>query len=216
MADLLREIDEELQRERMLALWSKYKTLVMTLVLGLVVGTASYSAWQEHTATAKIKRSVALYDMLASKTGSERDKLESLQGFMGEFPGKGQTIMARFVAADIHVRAGALPQAVAMLESVALDKTVSDLLRQYAGVLAIQVQLDTGDAAELRKKLEPFAAEGRPWRYAALAMQGMLLAKGGDLAAAEKIFAALADNPAAPGSLGEYASDLSNYYATKR
>lgn len=215
MADLLREIDEELQREHMMALWAKYKQVVLTLALALVVGTASYSAWQDHSKVEKTKRSVALYDIMSRSKITEAEKLEALQGFVREFQGKGQAIIARFVISDIQARSGALPQAVATLENVAQDQTVPELMRKYAGFQALQLQIDTGDAAMLRQKLEPFLAAGEPWRFSAKALQGLLLAKNGDSVQANAIFSALVKDDDAPTSVREYAHELAAYYATK-
>ncbi|MGB4101188.1 MAG: tetratricopeptide repeat protein [Alphaproteobacteria bacterium] len=216
MADILREIDEELQRERMLALWEKYKKLVIGLVVALLIATASYSAWKEHTEAAKIKQSGALHEILTSTSRSDKEKLESLQGFLTQFPNAKQTIPARLIISNLHARAGDVPQAVSVLENIAQDKSVPGHMQQYAGLMALHLQLDTGEASALHKKLEPFMAAGAPWRHTAVAMRGALFAKSGDLEQARQYFTALADDKETPTKLQEYARDMANYYATKR
>lgn len=215
MTDLLREIDEELERERMFALWAKYKSLILTLACGLIIGTASYTAWQDHTQTENTKRSVALFDIMSRTTQPEPERLEAIQSFGRTYQGEGQAILAQFLAAEMLMRSKQAPQAVAVLEKLAQDKSLSDIMRQYAGLLAIQLQLDTGDVAVLQQKITPLTVPGQPWRFSALTMKALLLARGGDRAQAQTIIASIEKDPEAPSAMRSYLHDLAVYFATK-
>jgi hypothetical protein len=215
MTDLLREIDEELERERMFALWAKYKSLILTLACGLIIGTASYTAWQDHTQTENTKRSIALFDIMARTTQPEAEKLEALQSYGHTYKNEGQAILAQFLAAELLMRSKQVPQAVAALEKLAQDKSLSDVMQQYAGLMAIQLQLDTGDAVVLHQKIAPLTAPGQPWRFSALTMKALLLARDGDRAQAQAIFAAMEKDKEAPSAMRSYVHDLAVYYATK-
>ena len=48
---LLREIDEDIRRERYAKLWKRYGSYVITALVLLLAGVAGYMIWQERTTT---------------------------------------------------------------------------------------------------------------------------------------------------------------------
>lgn len=213
MADLLREIDEELQRERMAALWHKYKYAIVTAATLLVLATASWTAWREHNLRQQYKRSAGFY-AVASDAGKDGvAKAEALAGFAREFPGTGHAALAQFAAAREYLQAKKPAAAVALFDMLAKDETLSGPVRQYAELLSAQTQFDIAINDALQGQLERLAADGQPWRYTARALLGLYHGRKGARDKARMVYAGLADDENAPAALREQARDLARYYA---
>ena len=80
MADIFREVDEELQQERAAKLWSKYGGWVIAISLAVVLGVAEPGSGDPtlrlaREATARAARSAARQDPERERDGSggERD-----------------------------------------------------------------------------------------------------------------------------------------------
>jgi hypothetical protein len=215
MSDLLREIDEELQREHMAALWHKYKIPTLGFIALLVLGTASYSAWQDHKIATATKRSVALSTVLGTTTMTDPQKSEAFLAFATSNAGSGQAALARMAAINALLRDHKTAAAVQELDVLANDATAPSIARDYARLSKISVQFEQADPAQLRQQLAPLAADGQPWRYMARLLQGALLAKTGEPKMAQAVFGTLAEDQAAPTTLREQAKILARYYATQ-
>lgn len=56
MSDFLHELEEDIRDERIVNLWRKYGNFIITLAIGIVLGTATYTLWQYFSHKEKIKR----------------------------------------------------------------------------------------------------------------------------------------------------------------
>lgn len=215
MSDLLREIDEELRREHMAALWHKHKYVVMAVLGLLVLGTASYSGWQEHKEKTEVSRSVALGSVGTAPNLDDLQKSEAFMAFAKSNPGTGQAALARMNAVGALIRAGKKDDALRELDALANDPATPALAQSYARLVRVELQFDTGDLVQLRQELAPLAEDGQPWRYTARFLQGTLFGKHGDAKTARDIFTALAVDPNAPVSTRDMAKLLARYYGTQ-
>ncbi|NJL09061.1 MAG: tetratricopeptide repeat protein, partial [Methylacidiphilales bacterium] len=46
MSDIFREVEEEVRREKLRALWDKYGGLVLALAVAIVIGVAGWRGWE--------------------------------------------------------------------------------------------------------------------------------------------------------------------------
>ncbi|MEJ0062839.1 MAG: tetratricopeptide repeat protein [Alphaproteobacteria bacterium] len=215
MTDLLREIDEELERERMLVLWNKYNKPIIIAIAALLIGTASYSAWNGHRLQGDVSRSVGLNAIISRIDQKDEEKAEAFAAYAGEFPGTGHAVLAKIAAARAYLDAGQAPKALTILDGLTREEGAPEYIRQYAALLWVEAQLDTGDAVALRQKLTPLIADQQPWRFTARTLLGLLYGKNGDNAKAREIFQALEAEAEIPDGLREEAHDLARYYATQ-
>jgi hypothetical protein len=215
MADLLREIDEELQRERMTALWRKYQFLILGAIACLIFGTAANSAWKQHVAQKEVSLSVGLGSVATKPDMQDAEKIEAFQAFARSNPTAGQSVLAQMAGISIMLRAGKSDEVLKALDALANDASATSITRDYARLVRIQVQFDKGDPVQLRQQLAPLAADGQPWRYTARVLQGALYGKHGDSAKAKEIFQTLSQDNQAPITIRDSARLLSRYYATQ-
>ena len=65
MSDVFREVDEAVREDRVRRLWKRYGWLVITVAAVLVLGAATYVAWQNYEARRNSEYSAALAAALA-------------------------------------------------------------------------------------------------------------------------------------------------------
>ncbi len=205
--EVFREVDEDLQRDRMLALWRRYGGLLMALAVLLVLATAGWvgwRAWQERQQAAEAQRFAAAVADIGSEPAEAAARLES---FAGEAE-TGYRSLARLREAEARARAGDEPGAVAALEALASDGSADPLLRDLASVLAAGRQIETGDPAALKARLEPLAAPDAPYRFTARELLALLALRTGDTAGARKTLEELSREATLPDQQQQRVSQL--------
>lgn len=202
--NLFQEVEEDLDRQRLEALWKKYGFWIITLAVGIVIWTASSTAYRSWRAD-RAQQATAAF--LAATSADTAKSMESLQGFAENYQGTDLGSLAL-------LRAGALSaerdkeNAIKIFDKVAADPKADMVFRQLGDLLFVQVQLDSGDAAALAKRLQPLTAEGMPWRYSALEKEALLALRMGDKAKATQLFTDLSQDVRAPQSISARATDM--------
>lgn len=207
---LIREIDEDLRKERYAKLWKSYGGFVIAAAVLLVVGVAGHQGWTSYDLG---RREAAGEQMVKAMTLSSDDPSAALAEFrsLAESAGGGYAFLARFQEAALIARGGDQQAAIAIyrrLETEAGDPIHRDL----AVVLGAQHQLASAgssvDRVELERTLQPISADDNPWRYSARQILGVLALQAGDNAKAGKIFSALATDFRAPQGMRSRAAEL--------
>ena len=122
--------------------------------------------------------------------------------------GGGYGLLARLEEASLKVKAGDRAGAVKIYDSLAADDSASRPFRDLATILSVTVSLDSAEPASLSQKLQPLAAPGQAFRPSALELQGLLALRKGDFKAAKQSFRGLADEPDAPRSMRQRATQI--------
>ncbi len=207
MADIFREVDEELRREGLAKLWKRYGSLVTGAAVLVVVATAGYVGWQHYAESQRLRRGEAYSQAVALSGQANATQADAALADLARKE-DGYGVLARFRQAGLKVDAGDKEGAVAIYDAIAADAAVDGPFRDAALILAALNSLDTADPASLIARLEPLTAAANPWHYSALEMTGLLARRAGQTARAREIFTALADDPHAPAALQRRAGEL--------
>lgn len=205
--NIFKEIEEDLERQKLEDLWKRYGAYVLALALAIVIGTACYVAWNSWRTEKKQEASTALIRILGDKSEDNVKRVEMLKAFADQHDGMVQGTLAQLHAATLEVAAGNKDKAIQIYDEIAKDSDARMPFRQLGDLMSVQLQLDSGDPAALLKRLEPLTEEKAPWRYSAMEYQGYLALRSGDKAAAQKIFTQLAQNQDVPQTLSARAAD---------
>ena len=205
--NLFAEIDEDLDRQKLEALWKKYGPALLIIALGIVVATATSAGYRSWKAGQDQTLTTALIDStVQSKT--DADKISALQQFSEAHPGSAQSDFALLQAGNLAAQKGDTQRAVQLFDAVANDRKGDDAFRQLGDLLAVQTQLDSGDPAALTKRLQSLTAEDGVWRYSALEDQAYLALRAGDKTKAKQILTDVSQDARAPRTLSARAADL--------
>lgn len=206
--EFIREVDEELQREKLALLWKRWGNLVIAGAVGIVLATAGWvgwQRWQESERRAEAARFAAVEQLLVE--GRDKDAAAALRGFAGE-ASAGFATLARLLAAAAAERANDPDAALADLEAVIRDPKADPLLKEAAGLLEAAHRLDREDPKALAARLEPLAVDGAPFRHAALQLLAAARLRAGEREAAVAALRRLAEDPDTPTSTRLRASEL--------
>lgn len=221
MSDIFREVDEDLRRDQFMRFWKSYGAAVVTGALLIVVGTGAYVGWKQWRASHMEERTAVLSQALELARPEEGQTLDpkaaadALAKAAAEL-GDDHAIIARFYEAGLRSRDGQYDQAVALYDQIAGSGEADPILRDLALLLSVQHQVDKGDVATLRGRLEPLMASGNVWRASATEMAAILAIRAGDTAQAGTLFRSLADDAQTPQGIRARATELAAFYAAPK
>ncbi len=208
---LLKEVSDELKKERYAQLWKAYGNYVIGAAVALVLGMSGYQGW---TIYQQGQREAEGEKFAQAETLAEADRpAEAAAAFtaLAEDSGAGYATLSRLRAAALQAKAGDTGGAVAIYDSLAGDSSAGETYRDLAVLLSVLHQLDSGDPDALMARLAPLTAEDIPWHYSALELTALLADRAGDRARAREIFTRLGDDAGAPPGLRARAREMLIY-----
>jgi hypothetical protein len=206
--ELIREIDEDLKRERYEKLWKRYGNYFIGLAICIVLVTAGVVGWQEYQSSQRIAQSdqfAAAQAML--EDGKFRDASEAF-GALASNAAAGYQALAELRQAAALARDGDRAGAIAVYDGLSANTGADDAMRDLAGLMAAlqNLELKNGDEALLR--LKSLTAADRPFQYSALELRGLVHLSQGNTAEAKTDFTTLSDDSAAPAGIRARAAEL--------
>jgi hypothetical protein len=207
VADLIREIDEYLRREKLEKLWRKYGSHALALAVLVVLGVAANVGWQRYTAGQRAERARE-YEAALQQVAAEDPKATEALAAVAAQGNDGYAVFARLQAAAVKADTGDVEGATAIYEQLTNDSSVDEPIRNLALVLLALHTADTADPASLTQRLQPLTSDSNPWRYSALEITAVLARRAGDTERAQQILTQLADDLNAPQALRQRATEM--------
>ena len=207
MVDIFNEVEEDLRRDRLLTLWRRHGTTLIVAAVVLVVATGGISIWRSWQA----RHLAAASDAFAKAseldaTGKHKEAADAYAAIAADAPG-GYPLLAKLRAASAQLAAGDAPAALSSLDAAAAGGGDS-MLRDLAALKAAAIALDLSGPDEAGRRLEPLAAEGRPWRQSARELQAVIALKQGRIEDSRSILTDLAADSSAPEGLRGRAAEI--------
>lgn len=199
-SQFIREIDEELRRDRLMKLWESHGGYIVGAALLIVVATGGWRAWEWYQAREAAKAGTQFEQALAvADSGKHAEGEAQLSAFLNNAPA-GYKLLARFrLAAEIGERDSAA--GVAAYDAIAVDSSVDSALRDLARIRAALLLVDTAPVAEIQQRVENLAVAGAPFRHSAKEILGLARFRAGERDTARAIFAELIADPETPPAL---------------
>jgi hypothetical protein len=202
--NFLREVEEELRRERFERIWKEYGTFILAGAALIVIGVLGYKYVENRRLTAAQttgERYEGAMDLASSgKDGSaEKEFATIVAEGIGGYPE-----LARLQLAGVLLKQGKKADAIAAYDELA--KTGTDpLLRDYAALQAAGARLGEADFTEMQNRLTPLMADTSPWRYSARGLLGVAAFKAGKSDEARTVLTPLLVDQKTPASIAERA-----------
>lgn len=206
MADIFREIDDELQQERAAKLWQRYGGWLIAVAVGVVLAVAGNVFWTRYSADRQADRGDR-YEAAADLVTSGNPK-QGADAFaeLADDAGGGYATLARLREASALAKAGDTEAALAAFRRVAAEGQAP--YGELAHIWAVRLRIGTADAATLVDELGPALAEGGAWRPLAVETQAAVLLQAGDAGKAAELYKSLADDPTTPSRLRARATEM--------
>lgn len=207
MSEIFREIDEELRRDNLLKLWSRYGRYIIAVAVLLVLAAGAIVAWRDHQANERRAQGSRYSAALALvRQGKEAEAAKMFAVLARE--GGGYSIPSAFEEAELSAKAGDRKAAIAAYDRLAGASGIDREFRDLAVLLSVMHGLADGDPKAAIERLAPLAASGNPWRASALDLTAAAKLKSGDRGGALEIYRQLADDLAAPRGLRARAAEM--------
>lgn len=203
----IREVDEELQRERVAQLWQRYGTIVVGVAVIVIAGTAGkvgWDAWQERQLTQQGSAFAAAEASFRSNSSDAADQFAALAADLGG----NAAAVARLREAQARLAAGDDDTAVASLEVVGGTSDIDAILRDVAAMAAAQHRFDTTNLAELRSSLDPDGSDESAFRYSTRELLALAALEAGERDASLDLLRELANDGMAPEPIRQRAGEL--------
>jgi hypothetical protein len=207
VSDIFREIDEELRRENLLKLWSRYGRYIIAAVIAIVVIVAGIAAWRDHQAKERRAQGARYTAALSLARQGKDAEAGKLFAALSQEKG-GYAVAGAFEQAEMLAKAGDRKGAVAAYDRLAAAAAVDPEFRNLAMLLSVMHGLPDGDPKAAVERLQPLTASGSPWRASALDLTAAAKLKAGDRGGALQIYQQLADDLTAPQGLRARAAEM--------
>jgi hypothetical protein len=208
VADIFKEVDEDLRRDNAAKVWKKYGAYILGAAIAVVLAVAGVQAWRAYELDQRSKLSDQFAAALESSAKGETAAAQNALRQIGDPTAGGYRSLAAFEEARILADNGDVAGAVAIWDQIAANASLGEGLQTAAVILSVMHQIDTGDAPSLRARLEPLTAEGQPYRAAALELSALLALRQGDAEAARTFYGTIADDRALPAGARARAAQM--------
>jgi hypothetical protein len=200
VADIFREVDEEVRREQLKRLWDRYGLFIVAAAVLVVVGVGAWRAYQWYEAR-KAAEAGAAYNA-AAQLAQDGKPTEATAAFaqLATSGTPAYRALARLREAEVMATRDSAA-AVAIFDEVAVNSGIPQLLRDLATVRAGFVLVDKAPYADLSRRLEPLAQPNGSFRHSARELLALSAWRNGDMAAARRWAEAALSDPDAPASL---------------
>ena len=212
MADVFREVDEEVRQDRAKVMWRRYGWIAIAGAAGLLLGVAGFNFWQSYERSRTEAETAAIISALSIGGTDAAGGVDALAA-AADGMAAGRATIARFHAAALLAEDGDHTGAADLYRAIAADTSVDALWRDLASLLGVMNALDTGDPETLAAELSGLTADDHPMRYSARELSGLVALRAGDTDAARATFDALAADDAAPIGIASRAAELASLLA---
>jgi hypothetical protein len=198
--NFMRELEEEVRRDKVADLWKRHGNLIVAAAVLLVVAVGGWRFWEyrkEQTAIADSGRLEAA--LKASRENRGEDAARGLADIAAT-GSDGYRLVARFRAAAEAAKSDGV-EGVRLFDALAADAALPQNLRDLARLRSGLLRVDTAPFADVRSALEPLAGQGGIWRHSAREAIGVAALKAGNFEEAGRWFDQLIVDREAPQNL---------------
>lgn len=186
----IREVTEEVERDRMNRQLKKWGPLVGVALL-LLVGAAAAWQWKQD----QDRAAQEAVGMLLLSADPEAAASEA-----GTLP-EGAALLSRFRLAEAHVQREGFAEAIALYEDIAATQAVSAAYTDLAALRALRLRALSDPSDDVIAGLDPLALPGKPYRLLAMELRAVLLLNSGQSDSAHAEMNAILDDPERTGNL---------------
>jgi hypothetical protein len=197
----LREVDENLRRDRLRDFGKKYGNWIGVAVVLFLAASGGFIWWQQHQvqrSEGHVEQLSAIYrDIGAGKFDNVPKQLDPL----AQSGSKSIRASALFTAAAVALEQNDHKLAIAKYREIAGDGGLPQPYRDAALIRQTALEFDQIKPDEVISRLQPFAKPGNPWFGSAGEMTALAMIKQGKKSEAGRLFAAVAKDKTVPDSI---------------
>ena len=152
MTEFFREVDEDVRRDRIIRIWTKYRYVFIGLAVLVVAGTGAWRAYEHYrdeaaeTAGTKFEAAAQL-----ARDGKSAEAAAAFDALSKTAP-KGYATLARLRAAAEILAASDPQAAIKAYDAMADDPSFNPLFRDFAKLRAAMLRVDIDDPLDFERR----------------------------------------------------------------
>ena len=206
----LREVDDELRRDELMAAWRRWGRLGVVAVLVALALFGGWLWWRAHaeqTAGVEGEQLQAAYDQITAGQGTQANaSLTTLAGSRRD----GYRALAELAQADLLLQKNDAKAAAAKFAAIAADGSLGQPFRDLATIRQTTIEFDGLPPQTAIERLRPLAVPGNPWFGAAGELTAVAYLRQNRRDLAGRLFGQIARADDVPASLRQRAVQMAS------
>lgn len=198
---LFREVDEEVRREKIVSIWTRFGNLILAVCFLVIAGVGGYKGWQYWQAKQAEEAGMRWYGAVRLAEQGKDAEADKAFGDIAATGHKGYAVLARLSQAAQLAQQGKRDEAVALYDQVAADGAADPALRELARVRAAYVLVDTASVEDLTRRLEGMSDAKSSWRHASREILALASFREGQYKRAAELATEILADPATPAGM---------------
>jgi hypothetical protein len=204
----MREVDEELRRDEMIAFGRKYGVWIAVAIVLFLIALGGALWWRHHQQAVAGTQGEQFQQALDSLASGNVKAADPALATLAQSKHDGYRAMAQFAQADILLKNKDAKGAAAKFAAIAGDTSLDQSFRDLALIRQTSIEYDSLDPARVIARLKPLAVKGDPWFGSAGEMVAMAYLQQNKRAEAGKLFGEIAQDAATPESIRQRAVQM--------
>lgn len=204
----IREVDEAVRQDRLMAVWKQYGTYIVGASLAVVVGVAASVGWQNYQESQRAGHARAMAEATALLAEDKPAEAAAAFKALADDVGGGVAVVARLRAAGAEKEAGSPEAKLGLLEDLSDNQDASSVYRRLADLLVRQEAFNDSDADALIDELDQAAAPDNPWRSSLIELKAIAQMKAGRVDEARATLETLLESETTPDNMQRRAAEL--------
>jgi len=206
----LREVDEELRRDRLVRFWHAYGRWTLAAIVVALLAFAGFLYWTHTSNVAKEAEQVHMQDVVDDLSAGNAAKAKPLLDTLAASSAPGNRGVAKMIQADALLRANDVKRAAAKFAEVAGDDAVGKPIRDLALIRQTSAEYDTLAPQAVIDRLKPLAVKDSAWLGSAGEMVALAYLRLNKPQDARAMFKTIAEADDVPDSIRQRAVQMEN------
>lgn len=204
----LREVDEELRKDRALHVWRNYGRWIIAAVVAGLLAFGGWLYWQSHSEGRRGEEGEKFKAAIKALSENKAQEAEGPLKELASSSSAGFSAAARFAQADALLTKNDLKGGAAILAAIAADGNVPQEYRDLALIRQTAAEYDSLKPDQVVARLGKLAVKDSPWLGSAGEMVAVAQLRQGKRAEAGKMFGEIAKTEGVPRAIRQRAVQM--------
>lgn len=208
----MREVDEELRRERVSGFVTRYGTWI---IIGVVAFLAVVGGWIWYQHRQSVQAGELSEKLIQVSDQLERNNADAAAPTIDELVNSGDPayrVAGLFARANAQISTNAIPAAIDTLKQIVADEGASQPFRDAALIRQTLLEFETIPVEQVVERMRPLAQAGNAWHGSAGELLAAALIKQNKPEEAGRVFEAMARDQQVPESIRQRAVQMSSTF----